>query len=137
MLTHPHTNLPYVPDIGHFLGGIDIYDLEETLGEELWMLNPNNENRGEIIRKYIIPHQSYLSYKHKYLLCRKLERALKDKDFSFSEFFGVDIDNHSATAWAASEIKTPRTFFEDIFQIASETWRLELAKAANEDMSAW
>lgn len=137
MLTNPHTNLPYAPNIGHFLGGIDIYDQEETLGEDLWKLNPNNENRVEIIRKYIIPHQSYLSYRHKYLLIRKLDSALKNEDFSFSDFFGVDIDNHSAIAWDASEIETPRTFFEDIYQIASDIWKLELAKAAAEDMSTW
>lgn len=137
MLTHPFLDILYNPSVGYFLGGIDVYDQEESLGESLWGLDPNSDDREKIIREYIIPHQSYLSYRHKFVLHNKLGGALKDKDFDFSIFFGVDVDSHTATAWDASEVETPRSFFEDIYRIASEVWMSELSKAAEEDMSAW
>lgn len=36
MLRHSFLENPYVPNINSFLGGIEIYDREENLGEELW-----------------------------------------------------------------------------------------------------
>ena len=112
MLTHPFLDIAYNPSVGYLLGGIDVYDQEESLGESLWGLDPNSDDREKIIREYIIPYQSYLSYKHKFVLLNKLSSALKDKDFDFSVFFGVDVDSHTATAWDASEVETPRSFFE-------------------------
>lgn len=100
-------------------------------------LDPNSDDREKIIREYIISHQSYLSYRHKFALLNKFGSALKDKDFDFSIFFGVDVDSHTATAWDASEVETPHSFFEDIYRVASEVWMLELSKAGEEDMSAW
>lgn len=135
MLTHPFLDASYNPSVGYFLGGIDVYDQEESLGESLWGLDPNSDDREKIIREYIIPYQSYLSYRHKFVLLNKLGSTLKDKDFDFSVFFGVDVDSHTATAWDASEVETPRSFFEDIYRVASEVWMPELSRAAEEDMS--
>lgn len=39
-----------------------------------------------------------------------MDSALKDKNFDFSVFFGVDVDRHTATAWHANEVETPRVF---------------------------
>lgn len=137
MLTHHFLDISYNPSVGYFLGGIDVYDQEESLGESLWGLDPNSDDREKIIREYIIPHQSYLSYRHKFVLLNKLEDDLKGKGYDFSVFFGVDVDSCTATAWDASEVETPRSFFEDIYRVASEVWMPELSKAAEEDMSAW
>ena len=55
MLTHPYVDTPYEPQLSYILAGISIYDREETLGEALWVYNPNKqEDREEIIRKFII-----------------------------------------------------------------------------------
>jgi len=137
MLAHPYTNMLYVPTVGHFLGGIDVYDQEETLGEALWELDPNSGDREKIIREYIVPHHAYLSYRHKFLLVNTLKNALNDKDFDFSIFFDIGTDSHTAPAWDALEIETPRSFFEDIFRISSEVWMSDLSKAAEEDASLW
>ncbi|WLG93724.1 hypothetical protein [Pseudomonas sp. FP198] len=41
MLIDPGTRLPYTPTPSYFLGCLDIYDREETLGEELQKYDPN------------------------------------------------------------------------------------------------
>jgi glutamine phosphoribosylpyrophosphate amidotransferase len=56
MLKHPFLEKPYVANIDSFLGGIEIYDREETLGEELWKYNPNKiSDREEIVKNIFLP----------------------------------------------------------------------------------
>ena len=51
MFKDPCLDIPYCPRARDLLGGIGVYDLEETLGEELWKLNPNDtEDRTHIIK---------------------------------------------------------------------------------------
>lgn len=137
MLTHPNTNRPYNPALDYFLGGIEIYDQEEALGEKLWKLNPNNEQRNTIIMEYIIPYLQNLSYRHKFILAVKLEKSLKDANHDFKIYFDINPDVYYQIAWEAHEINTPRTFFEDIFHIIQDRWKSELCKAAEEDQSTW
>ncbi|TWR89801.1 hypothetical protein FJD38_09715 [Pseudomonas saxonica] len=137
MLTHPNTNRPYNPTLDYFLGGIEIYDQEETLGEQLWKLNPNNEQRNTIIKEHIIPHLQNLSYRHKFILTEKLEQALNDTNHDFENYFENNPNENYQIAWEAHEINTPRTFFEDIFHIIQDRWKHELYKAAKEDQSTW
>lgn len=137
MLTHPNTNRPYNPTLDYFLGGIEIYDQEETLGEQLWKLNPNNKQRNTIIKEHIIPHLQNLSYRHKFILTEKLEQALKDTNHDFENYFENNPNENYQIAWEAHEINTPRTFFEDIFQIIQDIWKHEIYKAAEEDQSTW
>ena len=137
MLTHPNTNRPYNPTLDYFLGGIEIYDQEETLGEQLWKLNPNNEQRNTLIKEHIIPHLQNLSYRHKFILTEKLEQALNDTNHDFENYFKNNPNENYQIAWEAHEINTPRTFFEDIFHIIQDRWKHELYKAAKEDQSTW
>lgn len=137
MLTHPNTNRPYNPTLDYFLGGIEIYDQEETLGEKLWRLNPNSEQRNTIIMEYIIPYLQNLSYRHKFILAEKLEKSLKDVNHDFKTYFENDPDEYCQIAWEAREINTPRSFFEDIFHIIQDRWEYELCKASEEDQSTW
>jgi len=88
MLKDPFLDEPYIPDMNYFIGGIEIYDREETLGEELWKYDPNKEpDREEIIKKYILASLSYLSYRHKFLLLEKLGELLAKEDHDFSSYF--------------------------------------------------
>lgn len=138
MLNHPFLDQPYVPRIGHFLGGIEIYDREETLGEQLWQLDPNEKNdRDTIIKNYIIPDLKYLSYRHKYVLLKLLESSILDTNFDFSSVFQSNPDEHTSLAWEGSELESARSFFEDIFRIAETLWKDDLDKAKNEDQSVW
>jgi hypothetical protein len=138
MLKHPFLDEEYSPNISYFLGGIEIYDREETLGEQLWKLDPKVlENREVIIEKYIIHDLRYLSYRHKFVLLNELENKLSDEHFDFSIVFRNNPDEHTSLAWSENEIDNPRKFFEDIFRVASKIWSGELERARLEDQSTW
>jgi hypothetical protein len=138
MLRHPFLDQPYIPNIESFLGGIEIYDREDTLGEELWLLDPNSaHDRESIIKKYIIPDLRYLSYRHRYTLLESLKAAVQDSNFDFASLFQSKPEEHTSLAWEAPEVESPRVFFEDILRIANETWKDDLAKAEIEDQSTW
>ncbi|GKX52722.1 hypothetical protein [Budvicia aquatica] len=135
MLLDPITKQPYDPSLYDFTTYFDIYDREETLGEELSKYDPNIANdRCAIINKYVIDKSNYLTYRHKYLLFKVLEDALNDTHYDFNRILEDDPDEYSSIAW---DINDPRGFFEDILKIAKESWKDELYKASLEDPNAW
>jgi hypothetical protein len=106
------TGQPYIPTPSYFLGCFDIYDREETLGEELEKFNPNNpSDREELILKYCLVGNR--TYRHRFLLYKCLEVALRD------------------------EMENTRAFFEDIYRLATIEWKEDLQKANLEDQSTW
>jgi hypothetical protein len=120
------------------LSGISIYDREETLGQALWIYDPNKyEERQEIIRKFIVPEFDYLTYRHRYLLYKLLESHLQDADFDFSEEFESDYDDPRMLAWDETEIIDSRGFFEHIYEVVSESWKDDLLRASLEDLTQW
>lgn len=140
MLKAPFTELPYEPTVDMFLAGLETEYNDREFKDELLRLDPNSKvDRVEIIKKYIIKDQEYLSYRHKFLLVKELEKALLNKAYNFAAVFEYDYDKDepSPSPWSASEIETPRSFFEDIFNMANEIWRNEISRAAMEDPSAW
>lgn len=140
MLKHPSTDLPYNPQVSHLLCGIEIYDREETLGEELWRYNPNDEkDREEIIKNYILPAIENISYRHRFVLYNVLKEALENSNFDFSELFETDYDSddYTCTAWDSSEIENPKGFFIEIFEFITNRWADDLNRAASEDESSW
>jgi len=138
MLTHPFVDVPYEPKLSYILGGISIYDREETLGEALWVYNPNErQDREKIIKCFILQDLMYLSYRHRFVLFKMLEGVLSEKDFDFSTQFESDYDAPRTIAWDETEIDDPRGFFEDIYRLASEEWKDDLHKASLEDQSTW
>lgn len=140
MLLAPFTELPYQPTVDSLLAGIDTEYKDDSFRDELLKLDPNSKaDRRIIIKNYIIKGQEYLSYRHKYLLLKKLEEALADKFYDFSAIFEYDYETNesSASPWLASGILTPRSFFEDIYELASEEWRQDINKASLEDSSTW
>lgn len=140
MLKAPFTELPYEPTVDMFLAGLETEYKDREFKDELLKLDPNSKvDRVEIIKKYIIKDQEYLSYRHKFLLVKELEKALLDNGYNFAAVFEYDYerDEPSPSPWSASEIETPRSFFEDIFNMANEIWRNEISMAAMEDPSAW
>ncbi|TWC12576.1 hypothetical protein FBY06_1372 [Pseudomonas sp. SJZ085] len=140
MLLAPFTELPYRPTVDSLLAGIDTEYKDNFFREELLKLDPNSTaDRQIIIKNYIIKEQEYLSYRHKFLLLKKLEEALADKLYDFGALFEYDYEANesSASPWLASGIHTPRSFFEDIYELASEEWKQDINKAALEDPSTW
>ncbi|AUG06948.1 hypothetical protein CXQ82_10285 [Pseudomonas sp. S09G 359] len=138
MLKCPFTNTPYTPNISHILGAISIYDLEDTIGKELWKHDPNNEkDRETIIVSFILKDLMYLSYRHRFMLISALKDALDSPDFDFAKEFESDYDEYITMAWNETEIADPRGFFADIYRLANEAWRDDLQKASHEDQSTW
>jgi hypothetical protein len=138
MLMQPFTNFPYEPRLSHFLGGISIYDQEETLGEALWVYNPNEyEDQKKIINNFIVSWFDHLTYRHRFVIYKLLESHLQNANFDFSKEFESDYDDPRILAWDETEIMDPRGFFEHIFEIASESWKDDLIRASLEDQSEW
>lgn len=53
------TGKPYTPQLSYYLGGLDIYDREHTLGVELGKFDMNNLNdRMFVLEKYCIDRMS-------------------------------------------------------------------------------
>ncbi len=138
MLKCPFMNTPYTPNISHILGALSVYDLEETVGKELWKHDPNNKkDREKIIISFILKDLMYFSYRHRFILISTLRDALDNPDFDFSKEFKSDYDEYITMAWNETEIADPRGFFADIYRLANEVWRDDLQKASLEDQSTW
>ncbi len=138
MLKCPFMNTPYTPNISHILGALSIYDLEDTVGKELWKYDPNNEKDREIIIiSFVLKDLMYLSYRHRYVLMAALRDVLDKPEFDFSKEFESDYDEYITMAWDETEIADPRGFFADIYRLANEVWKDDLQKASLEDPSTW
>lgn len=129
----PNNGKPYIPTLHYFLGGFDIYD-QETLGEELEKYDPNTaSDRNKLIKKYFLPRHSNSSYREKYLLFTCLENALSEKGYDFQEIFEDDPEEYNSLPPYWDEMKNPRTFFEDIYEIIRKEWHSEISRASKED----
>ncbi|EJM21612.1 hypothetical protein PMI22_01755 [Pseudomonas sp. GM21] len=136
MLIDPGTEQPYVPTPSYFLGCFDIYDREETLGEELEQFDPNNPaDREELILKYCLTRKR--SYRHRFLLYKCLEEALQDAAYDFKSLLAYDPEAYSSFPCGWDEMDNTRAFFEDIFRLATLEWKDDLQKASLEDQSTW
>ncbi|MFY0731867.1 hypothetical protein [Pseudomonas sp. NFX15] len=138
MLMWPRFNVPFEPTIFYWLGGISIFDREETLGATLWVYDPNEkDDREQIIRGFILRRFDHLTYRHRFLLFEILRSALSTPGINFATQFESDYDANTCLAWDETEIEDPRGFFEDIYRLASEEWKDDLQKAGLEDQSTW
>ncbi|WP_033045940.1 hypothetical protein [Pseudomonas fluorescens] len=136
MFIDPGTELPYVPTPSYFLGCFDIYDREETLGEELEKFDPNNAaDREVLITNYALKGKR--SYREKFLLYKCLEGAILDKSYDFQALLEHDSQECSSLPNGWDTMENPRLFFEDIYKFASEVWADDLHKAEAEDQSNW
>lgn len=131
-------DVPFEPALVYWLGGISIYGREETLGVRLWAFNPNEKkDREEVIKNFILRWFDDLTYRHKFVLFEMLRSALSAPEFDFSRAFESDHDSYHYIAWDETQISDPREFFADIYKLAGEEWKDDLAKAALEDSSSW
>ena len=138
MLRDPFLDEEFDPDLMWFIGVFNVYDREETLGEELEIFDPNDENdRSVLIRKYSLD-KSYMSYRHKFVLVQSLASKLSDQNYNFQSLF--EIDESETSSWPRGEwyeLADPRCFFEHVYVLAQEVWKEDLSKASFEDQSTW
>ena len=138
MLMHPYIDVPYNPQLKHFLGGFDIYDREETLGSDLAEYDLENpSDREDLISKFIVKRFSGLTHRHKFLLFFVLGEALDGEASKLYEVFKHDPFSHSLLPFGWNEMKEPRSFFEHVYSVLSEVWVDELYLASQEDCSTW
>lgn len=138
MLKSPFMYAPYIPKISYVLGALSIYDLEETVGEELRAYDPNHVvGREKLIKMFVLKDLMYLSYRHRFLLIAELKKALDMPGFDFSKEFESDYDEYITMAWDETEIDDPRGFFEEVYRLANEEWKEDLQKASEENQSTW
>jgi len=136
MLIDPGTEEPYIPTPSYFLGCFDIYDREETLGEELEKFDPNDPaDREALILQYCLPRKR--TYRQRFLLYKCLEQALQDKNYDFQSLLKYDPEAYSSFPDGWDVMENTRSFFEDIFRLAAVAWKEDLQKAALEDQSNW
>jgi hypothetical protein len=136
MFIDPGTELPYIPVPSYFLGCFDIYDREETLGEELNLFDPNDAaDREFLIINYSL--EGKRSYREKFLLYKCLELALLDDNYDFQALLEHDSHECSSLPDGWDRMDDPRVFFEDIYRLASEAWKDDISKAEVEDKSTW
>ncbi|WP_085631328.1 hypothetical protein [Pseudomonas sp. R16(2017)] len=137
-LRDPFLNEIFEPSLMWFIDVFDIYDREETLGQELEIYNPNDESDREIlITKYSL-NMSYLSYRHKFMLIHNLRKKLDIKDYNFRTVFEINEDE--AASWPREEwygLESVRAFFQEIHNLAQTVWASDLEKATAEDRTTW
>lgn len=138
MLRHPFLNIPYKPKLQYLLGPFDVYDREETLGEELASYDMNiTTNREQLINKYMIYKSTDLTYRHRKSLADMLGSALDDTSYDFSQILKPAPGFYCSLPWGWSDMENPRGFFEDIYRLMIEGWKDDLRKASLEDPSTW
>lgn len=138
MLMHPYLDVPYNPQLKHFLGGFDIYDREETLGSELAEYDPEcPSDREVLISKFVVKRFSGLTCRHKFFLFSVLGEALDGEICDLAKAFKHDPFSHSLLPFGWNEMKDPKSFFEHIYSVLSEVWTDDLYLASQEDRSAW
>lgn len=138
MLKHPFLDIPYEPKLRYFLGPFDIYDREETLGEEFARYDINNNaDREYLIKKHIIDKSTDLNYRHRKSLFDTLGAALNDDNYDFSQLFAQAPGYYCTLPWGWADMADPRIFFEDIYRLTQEGWKDDLQKASLEDPATW
>jgi len=138
MLKHPFLDVPYQPTIREFLGDFDIYDREDTLGAEFQEYDMNSRSdRERLIRKYISERKTHLSYRHRYVLLKELAKTLENEDYDFKSLFEDDPEEYSSMPYDWDEMKDPRAFFEDIYQILKVDWEADISRVSKENPDTW
>ncbi len=121
-----NTKIEFKPSISDFIGNLDIYDREETLGVYLDRFDPNNRDDVCNLLKEMFfhaPNASELSISLKESLVELLISALRDPGFDFCKPFDIDDENSDTFTLPFSwEIKRPRLFFEEAYRIAMSEW---------------
>ncbi len=138
MLYDPFIDEQFKPDLMWFIGVFNVYDQEETYGAELVIYNPNNETDRKILITNYCLDLEYLTYRHKTILIEYLATKLSSYDFDFQIPF--DIEDSDASSWPRSEwynLDSPRSFFQEVYNLAQTIWKNDLLQANLEDRSSW
>lgn len=126
VLKYPNSNIDFLVTPAYFLGDFDIFDREETLGERLEVIDPNNK---EQLRMAMEEHffkggrVKGLTGDHKAELLRVLSSALDSENFDFDALVTHEREaDDNFTLPYSWDIHNSRKFFENIYELAMEFW---------------
>ena len=135
-LKHPGSDLDFSVDVGYFLGDLNVYDREESLGALLETYDPNrSSDLTALVRDRILASKRFerLSADHKRILLQKLRGALALDD-DFAKFFDPESAGDFFALPYSWEIREPRKFFEEIYRQIVESWDIA---PSNDEESNW
>src|SRR5690554_818278 len=119
-LTYPNSNCVFKPSLTFFLGELDIYDKEESLGEYLNGFDPNDRNQVRLLLDELFfngARVKSLGAEHKKVLFELLVEALGEPGHDFRSVFEMDEDDCFCLPcdW---EVNDYRLFFEELHRLA-------------------
>lgn len=123
MLHDPNfPNEAFSPSPVFFINRFDIFDREETLGEELAQYDPMKyEDIDALMREYYVSRINNHKYtnKHKSALVKNLKKCLDDPNYNFDVLVEHDYEDCHSLPW---EISDARKFFTNIYKIMNKYW---------------
>ncbi|AUI88396.1 hypothetical protein BS333_18885 [Vibrio azureus] len=123
-LKYPETSMDFNPTPAFCLGGFNVYDRDDSLGEFLNQFDPNDPEQLAAAlddRLFSGCIEIEFSPAHKKEIMEVLKEALMDSDYNFESLLEDDPDDYYylPIEW---EIKNPRKFFEFVYLKMYEKW---------------
>ncbi len=128
-LKYPDSDVDFNITPAIVLGGFDIYDREEGLGERLNGFNPNNHDELlEIYSNFSNLRNRKYTLEHKKIIVETVLEALLNPNYNFGELLKDNDDEclYLPTEW---DIKNPRSFFLSAYIWMISSWSVELDSA--------
>ncbi|MDN5505950.1 MAG: hypothetical protein L0H10_19340 [Comamonas sp.] len=134
----PGSDIEFHAEPSLLLAPFDIYDREESLGQELAAYDPNDPQQLLLLLdRYFFPccEQASWSTAHKVMLTRSLQAALQSLQYDFAAPLE---DSHDDCFYlpATWQIQAPRQFFLNAYSILLKRWVAEFATAGFSPMPA-
>ena len=127
-LKHPYSEVDFNVNASFCLGGFNVYDREESLGEYLDQFDPNDyEQLSILLDERLFESRMKNGYlpEHKKVIMNVLKEALIDEDYDFEAILQDDDDHYFCLPWDWI-IENPRGFFEFVYLKMYEYWSEEL-----------
>lgn len=136
-LNFPNSDVEFTASPALFLGPFDVYDREDSLGQDLNAYDPNDPAQlRQLLDVYFFPAWAVnvVTVAHKLAIASSLTAALQEPNYNFSSFFENDDGYFSLpSAW---DIRDPRQFFYGVFLALIAHWGEELRAAGHSLPSA-
>ena len=128
-LLAPNSSATFDPAPRDLLEEFNVYDREETLGEELGRYDPNApEDLERLLGKYFFPvwFEEYgYTIQHKWEFARAIAKALEAPDFDFTALFRDDYEKAAFCLPDRWKIADARLFYVRSYKLMVDRWGKE------------
>jgi len=130
-LNHPNSTMTFDPNPGWFLGPFDIYDREDSLGENLNKYDPLEPDQlQKLFDEYFFNHidkEHGYTVEHKAAIVNCLIEALNKDTYDFSQHLPNYEDEENYFFLPSNwEFPRPRYIFEQAYMASARHWGKEL-----------